>query len=73
MTDKTEARPADALDDQDLEAVHGGISGSEILQTVVRVATAVVPAALQAVASSPVPSRESSARLPNCLRASIPC
>lgn len=49
MTDKTEARPADALDDQDLEAVHGGISGSEILQTVVRVATAVVPAALQAV------------------------
>jgi hypothetical protein len=49
MTDKAETRPADALDDQDLEAVHGGISGSEILQTVFRVATAVVPAALQAV------------------------
>lgn len=49
MTDKTEACSAGVLDDQDLEAVNGGISGSEILQAVFRVAAAVVPVPLQAV------------------------
>ncbi|MGO4405980.1 hypothetical protein AB4Z10_17160 [Bosea sp. RAF48] len=51
MTDNAETRPADALDDQDLEAVNGGVSYESIVSTLFRVATAVVPAAIQSAQS----------------------
>lgn len=51
MTDNAETRAADALDDQDLEAVNGGVSASSIMTTVFRIASAVVPAAIQSAQS----------------------
>lgn len=57
MNDTAETRPADALDDQDLEAVNGGVSAASIMTSLFRIASAVVPAAIQEVQAKGMAAR----------------
>lgn len=57
MNDTAETRSADALDDQDLGAVNGGVSAASIMTSLFRVASAVVPAAIQAAQSKGMEAR----------------